>query len=113
VGDKRSSTIELDPAELAAMVEAPELSRYALSASARRRLLIGLALSVTGAVTLAVVDPVFRIRLTIPAVLLMTVANVCGAGWIFAKRFLPIDEAFRLGYKAGRYDERRAYLGDL
>jgi len=55
---------------------------------------------------------VFDIRLTIPALLCMSVTNLCAGSLLFAKRLLPVHEAFRFGYKSGRMDERLNWVGD-
>lgn len=90
-----------------------ELSIYALTRTTRRRLWTGLVVSLAATVALAICDPVFDVRLTIPALLCMSVTNLCAASLLFARRLLPVHEAFRMGYKNGRQDERRAYVGDL
>lgn len=90
-----------------------EFSAYAIGRSTRRILWAVLVVAASGAVALAAADPILSIRLTIPALVCVSVANLCATSLIFARRLLPVDVAYRLGYNAGRQDERRAYVGDL
>ena len=92
--------------------EHAEMSIYALTKRQRRLLWAVLALSLAATVTLAICDPVFDIRLTIPALLCMSVTNLCAASLLFARRLVPVHEAFRYGYKSGRADERVTWVGD-
>lgn len=89
-----------------------EMSIYALTKATRRLLWITLLGSLAATITLAICDPVFDIRLTIPALLCMSVTNLCAGSLLFAKRLLPVHEAFRFGYKSGRMDERLNWVGD-
>jgi hypothetical protein len=90
-----------------------EMSIYSLSLRSRRRLRVVLVLSVAATITLSVCDPILDVRLTIPALLYMSVANLCAISLLFAKRLIPVHEAFRYGYKSGRADERINWCGDL
>lgn len=89
-----------------------EMSVYALTRRRRRQLWTVLVVSITAVMTLSVCDDVFGIRLTIPALLFMTVANLCAASLMFARRMVPVHQAFRYGYKSGREDERIYWVGD-
>lgn len=89
-----------------------EMSVFALSQTRRRQLWAALALSLAATIALAVCDPVFDIRLTIPALLCMSVTNLCAASLLFARRLVPVHEAFRYGYKSGRQDERTSWAGE-
>lgn len=89
-----------------------EMSIYALTKRRRRLLWAVLTLSLAATVTLAICDPVYDIRLTIPALLCMSVTNLCAASLLFARRLVPVHAAFRYGYKSGRVDERIAWIGD-
>ena len=89
-----------------------EMSIYALTRRRRQMLWVVLILSLAATITLATCDPLFNVRLTIPALLCMSVTNLCAASLLFAKRLVPVHAAFRYGYKSGRADERIAWVGD-
>lgn len=89
-----------------------ELSIYALNRRQRRLMWTALTVSLVVTVALAICDPLFDIRLTIPALLSLSVMNLSAASLLFARRLMPVHAAFRYGYKSGRIDERVAWVGD-
>lgn len=92
--------------------EHAELSIYALSRRQRRLMWTALTVSLAATIALAICDPLFDIRLTIPALLSLSVMNLSAVSLLFARRLMPVHEAFRYGYKSGRADERVAWVGD-
>ena len=89
-----------------------EMSIYGLSRRRRQQLWALLGLSLAATIVLAICDPLLDVRLTIPALLCMSVTNLCAASLLFARRLVPVHEAFRYGYKSGRFDERVGWVGD-
>jgi uncharacterized membrane protein len=94
------------------MDEDVEMSIYALTRRQRQLLWVALLTSLGATVTLAICDAVFTVRLTVPALIAMSVANLCAISLLFAKRLVPVHAAFRYGYKSGRLDERIGWAGD-
>ena len=102
----------LDALSYDAYDEHVEMSSYGLTRRRRRQLWLLLGLSLAATIALAICDPVLDVRLTIPALLCMSVTNLCAASLLFARRLVPVHEAFRYGYKSGRFDERINWVGD-